>query len=100
MAVVVVSPLALIDLEDIAAYLMIEAGPSIANRYAEEFVEVMDQLALFPGSGSPRPGLGRDVRIAIVTPYLLIHRHALGSECIDVLRVVHGRRKITRRMLR
>ena len=89
-----------LDLEEIASYLLREAGAAVAERFARDFEHILDQLAAFPGSGAPRPRLGRDIRIAIVTPYIFIYRYVMESGQVTVLRVVHGRRKITRRLLK
>jgi hypothetical protein len=44
----------------------------------------------------PRPALGADARCVIVPPYLLIYDYALGENAVVLLRVLRGRRRITR----
>jgi plasmid stabilization system protein ParE len=60
----------------------------------------MDRVALFPGTGSPRPELGTDARTTMADPYLLIYDHHLDQGTVDLLRVVHGRRNITMELIR
>ena len=49
--------------------------------------------------GAPRPSLGERVRIAIVHPYIVLYEYLHGSDLVQLLRVVHGRRKITKDLL-
>jgi toxin ParE1/3/4 len=56
------------------------------------------RLADHRGSGAPRPALGQNIRIGIVTPFVVIYRND-DSGTVTVLRIVHGRRRITGRML-
>jgi toxin ParE1/3/4 len=43
------------------------------------------------------PALGPNVRIGVVSPYIVIYRHA--EDTVNVLRIVHGRRRITDKLL-
>ena len=56
-------------------------------------------LATFPESGSPRPALGRLIRIGLVSPYNVIYEYVEADDAVTIMRIVHGRRRITRRML-
>jgi hypothetical protein len=57
-------------------------------------------LRLWAGeSGAPRPDLGPGVRIAVVTPYVVIYRHITAEDSVTVLRIVHGHRKIAAKLL-
>ena len=58
-----------------------------------------DRLGAHPGIGAPRPALGRNIRIGIVSPYIVIYRHTDADDTVTVLRVVHGRRRITGALL-
>ncbi len=58
-----------------------------------------DRLAEHPDSGAPRPGLGTDIRIGIVLPYIVIYRHHEADDIVTVLRVLHGRRNITAKLI-
>ena len=95
----VVTPEADADAIDILAYLHREAGPRIAENYSHRFQDALDRLAELPESGAPRPTLGPNTRIAIVLPYLLIYDYAPDDDTLILLRILHGRRNITRMLL-
>lgn len=97
---VVVSPEARSDLFQIVAHLGLVAGPATADKWDRKLWRAIDDLAEFPGSGAPRPILGAHVRIAIVHPYVVIYEHPRGSDAVHILRVLHGRRRITKGVLR
>lgn len=68
-------------------------------KYNALFERLYDRLAAHPGIGAPRPALGRDIRIGIVSPYIVNYRHTRADDIVTVLRVVHDRRRITGRLL-
>jgi plasmid stabilization system protein ParE len=35
-----------------------------------------------------------------VFPYLVIYRYSKGDDTVSIIRILHGRRKITRKILR
>ncbi len=70
----------------------------MAERYAADFRAVYRGLAESPAAGPPRPELGPNTRIAIVLPDLVIYDY--NSDEVTVLRVLHGRRNITRDLVR
>jgi toxin ParE1/3/4 len=92
---VIVSPSADADLDAILTDLIKAAGVSIADRYLARFEELYDRLAEFPASYARRRDLGKDVRVGIVSPYMVIYQHVEVDDTVNVLRVVHGRRNIT-----
>lgn len=96
---VIIAPAAAGDTLDILTFLSEQAGRRTASKYAHLFERLYDRLEDFPASGAPRPALGSNVRIGIVRPYIVIYRHAVGSDTATVLRIVHGRRDITRALL-
>jgi len=57
-------------------------------------------LAAFPESCQARPSLGPNIRVGVVTPYLVIYRYLESKEQVSVIRIVHGRRNITQEVLR
>jgi toxin ParE1/3/4 len=99
MIAVIVSPQAKTDIESIVDYLAGVASPTTARRWNGRLWDAISHLGDFPGSGSPRPALGDHIRIAIIAPYILIYEHERGSEQLAILRVIHGRRHITGRLL-
>jgi plasmid stabilization system protein ParE len=96
---VVVSPQARDDLLQIIITLSAAAGPETANRWDRKIWQAVDDISQFPGSGAPRPALGENVRIVPVPPYVVLYEHARGSDAVHLLRVVHGRRNISKDML-
>ena len=100
MIAVIVSPAARADLTEIIAYLASVASVGTASRWNDRLWLAFDEIAEFPGSGALRPKLGTNVRIKIVTPYIVIYEHVRGAKSADALRVVHGRRRITKRLVR
>ena len=61
-----------------------KAGPDVATRY--------------PRSGARRSKLGRNLRIAVVEPYIVIYD--VRDDTVRIVRIVDGRRNITRRLVR
>jgi toxin ParE1/3/4 len=100
MTEVIVAPQARADLLRIVDHLEAVASPATARRWNDKRWAAIDRIAEFPGGGSPRRKLGRDIRIEIVKPYIVIYEHVRGSVVANVLRVVHGRRRIARKLLR
>ncbi len=99
MARVVITGPADADSAEIIGDLTAKAGELVADRYEAEFEALYLRLATFPESGSPRPKLGRFIRIGLVSPYMVVYRHAPGDDLVAVIRILHGRRRITRRRL-
>ena len=62
MARVVITDPADADSTEIIRDLTAKAGELVADRYEADFDALYRRLERFPGSGSPRPALGRLVR--------------------------------------
>jgi plasmid stabilization system protein ParE len=88
------------DINDVLDYLRKEAGARVAISYGRKFATIIERLVESPGIGAPRPTLGPDVRIGIVPPYVLIYAFTAADDTLTLLRVVHGKRNITRRLIR
>lgn len=97
MASVVLTSLADADIAHIIGDLDRLAGASVAERYDANFDMLYRRLERHPDSGAPRPKLGAHVRIAAVSPYVVIYEHVEDDDVVMILRVVHGRRNITRK---
>ena len=97
MARVVITGPADADVAGIVAYLAENAGRQIAARYFGAFDALYDRLADLPDIGPPRPALGPNARVALVHPFVVVYDHV--DDTITVLRVLHGRRNITRELL-
>jgi toxin ParE1/3/4 len=83
------------DTFEILAGLEVKAGAPVAERYARRFRDAISRLIEMPRSGAPRPALGTDARCVIVLPYLLIYDYTVADDTIVLLRILHGRRRIT-----
>ncbi|SEP51012.1 ParE toxin of type II toxin-antitoxin system, parDE [Rhodospirillales bacterium URHD0017] len=98
MAKLIVSPQAELDTATIVAMLTDTAGTSVAERYRRDFEELFERFTKFPTSGSPRRSLSRYARIGVVAPYVVIYEHR--GETVRIVRVLDGRRNITRKLVR
>lgn len=98
MARVVITRAADADVQDILSYLTQEAGHPVAGRYAGAFDTDYDRFARFPRIGPRRPALGAHARIWAVRPYVIVYDYI--DDAVIVLRTLHGRRGITRRIIR
>ena len=99
MARVIVTGPAKRDIRHILSDLAARAGHRIAERYGADFKATYHRLSSFPESGSPRPTLGANIRIALVLPYIVIYENT-NDGSVAVLRVLHGKRDITRDLIR
>jgi toxin ParE1/3/4 len=73
-----------------------QGAPSAGDRILQDITDKCEFLAKQPGVGNPRSRLGAGVRSFKVYPYLIFYRPD-GTDII-VLRVLHHRRRITRRL--
>jgi toxin ParE1/3/4 len=99
MARLIVSLLAQADAAYIARNLTAKAGHAVAVKYMDSFEKLYDRLIDHPASGARRPAIGPHIRIGIVSPYVVIYEHDPAQNTVTIFRVVHGRRKITGKML-
>lgn len=67
-ASIIVSPAAERDIRAILDDLETEAGPLVADRYADKFEQAFATLAFTPGLGAPRPNMGTWTRQTLVQP--------------------------------
>jgi toxin ParE1/3/4 len=100
MARIVITEPADADSAEIIRDLTAKAGELVADRYEAYFGALYLRLERFPGSGSPRPALGQLVRMGIVSPYNIIYEYIEADDTVTIMRIVHGRRRITRRILK
>ncbi|RWM11630.1 MAG: type II toxin-antitoxin system RelE/ParE family toxin [Mesorhizobium sp.] len=77
----------------IAIWLYVAAdNEAAADRLLGRIEGRWRQLAAYPLSGPPRDDIAPGVRHLIVGEYLTLYR--VGSDAVEILRVLHGRRKI------
>ena len=85
---VILSPLALDDLEQICRYIA-ENDPGAAERVGMRLLDQAETLCRLPyrgGSVRRRPG----VKKLLVRPYLIFYRVDETQQCVQVLRFWHG----------
>jgi len=99
MARLIVSAAASSDQTEILSDLHEKAGARTAARYRALFGELFDLLEIHPEIGARRPALGIGVRIGIVPPYSVPYRYDALTDTVAIVRLLHGRRHITRAML-
>lgn len=70
------------DLDVDAIYKMLrkEAGLRIAAEYDRTFDAMFVRLLEDPRSGPIRSALGKDKRIAVVSPYVVVYRYAEDAD--------------------
>jgi toxin ParE1/3/4 len=98
MARVVVSSPANADSNEILAYLARVAGPATADKYDALFNDVYDRLAVDPDMYAARPRFGPKIRAAVVAPYLVVYEHTT-PDVVNILRILHGSRRLTRALI-
>ena len=69
---------AVADFDDAFSYLRRDAGARVARR----FNVTLKRLLKFPESGAPRPMLGQNARVAIVSRYILIYDYVRENDVI------------------
>lgn len=97
---VVVGPKADADFDEILDGLANRAGQDVADRYAADLDSIYENLTRFPALYSPRPSFGQNTRIAVMSPYLVIYDHLSDQDTVNIVRILDGRRNITRRLIR
>ena len=96
---VVITEPARSDASDILTYLAENASVEVMQDYLTRFTVIAQDLAIFPASGAPRHRLGRDIRIRVIDPYLMVYQYDPSAGVVSVLRIVHGSRRFGRRDL-
>jgi len=79
------------DLMLIFSYLH-QQSTHAAESTANDLDRCFQNISSFPMSGAARSELGRDVRTALVPPYVVFY--AVRSDHVVILRVLHGSRNI------
>lgn len=100
MAKVTISVRAQGDLQELLIDLGSRAGTSVTTRYQTDIYEFFSHVAAFPESCQARPRLGKDIRLGVVSPYSVLYRYDRNADHVLIIRILHGRRRLTRRLLR
>jgi toxin ParE1/3/4 len=82
--------------EDLIAIWMhiAEDTPGAADRVLDAIAQRWEQLARHPQSGMARDDIAPGLRHLITGQYMMLYR--IQDEGIEILRVIHGRRKTDR----
>jgi toxin ParE1/3/4 len=97
---IVVTATARRDRNDILAFLNKEAGPAVARKFAERFRDCAERLFRMPAYGAHRPRLGAECRGIVIAPYLLLYHYAEDRDQVTILRILHGKRAMTQKLLK
>jgi toxin ParE1/3/4 len=100
MAKVTLTEQAQAELAEIITNVTREVGINAARNFRSSFFEFFQHIAAFPEACEARPKLGRGIRLGIVYPYSVFYRYQESHAHVSVLRILRGRRRITRTMLR
>lgn len=93
---IVVAPEVEADLLDIEDRIAETAGHEIATKYILGLLTTIERLATVPlASGRLVPQLGSDLRCHPFGNYNLYLRYHVGTDELQVVRTLHGRRNIT-----
>jgi toxin ParE1/3/4 len=87
---VIYSEAALDDLQEITAYIAAD-NVEVAERFANRLVDLAESLRNMPGKGRPVKGWP-DVRVIVLSPYLIFYRFEERERRAEVLRFWHGAR--------
>ncbi|WP_088343106.1 MULTISPECIES: type II toxin-antitoxin system RelE/ParE family toxin [Rhodomicrobium] len=61
--------------------------------------KAVQRLTEMPRCGASRPGPGPHTRRLVIRPYILIYDYRSAADSVTLLRMAHGRRRITAAML-
>jgi toxin ParE1/3/4 len=84
------------DLIEIWRYIA-QDDPAAADRVTQAIERRWLQLADHPLSGVLRPDIGQYGRHLVAGSYVMLYR--VHEDHVEILRILHGRRNITRRSL-
>jgi toxin ParE1/3/4 len=84
------SEVALNDLQEITAYIAAD-NVEVAERFVNRLVDLAESLRYMPRRGRPVKGWS-DVRVVVLSPYLIFYRVQTSENRVEVLRFWHGAR--------
>jgi toxin ParE1/3/4 len=85
-------PAAEADLDDIWLTIAM-ASPAAADRTVDAIYDRAMQLSIFPELGPQRPEIVADLRCLTEANYLILYK--IGSDEVQIVRVVHGARDVS-----
>lgn len=87
---VIYSEAALADLDGLTAYIAAD-NAEVAARFANRLVDLAESLRNMPRKGRPVKGWP-DVRVIVLSPYLIFYHFEARENRVEVLRFWHGAR--------
>ncbi len=90
MAKVIVSPLALADLQSLRLYLEQDFGEAVAVAKLRRLYTVLKRLETFPAMGRRRDQIGAGFHSFAVSPNVVVYRFVSGTT-VEIVRIVDGR---------
>lgn len=90
--ILVLSPRARSDLEDIWLIVAQGSGPEAADRWLDRVHDRCRGLLTDPLSGRDRSELVPEIRSVVVRPWVVFYR--VSEARVEVVRVLHGRRDL------
>jgi plasmid stabilization system protein ParE len=87
------------DLYQIITDLAGNAGMTVSAQYSRKFDDLFDRIQQFPQQCVSKTQLGPHARVCVVYPYLVIYDHLANHNKIVILRILHGRQKLSKRKL-
>jgi plasmid stabilization system protein ParE len=85
---VIYSAAALADLQQITTYIAAD-NAEVTARFANRLVDLAETLRNMPGKGRRVEGWP-DVRVIVLSPYLIFYRFDKRANQVEVLRFWHG----------
>ncbi len=85
------------DIVAIGNYLRENAGEVIAERFIERIIAVVDSLKTSPRRHRERPELAPGLRATGIRKYLIFYR--VEQDTVTIVRVLHGARNITAKLI-
>lgn len=71
----------------------------VAGDYVARFEKQMETIREYPLAFEARPQWGRHARRGLVPPFVIIYDYDKNAETVTILRVLHGGRHITRKLI-
>ena len=87
---VIYSESALKDLQEITAYIAAD-NVEVAKRFANQLVDLAESISHMPRKGRAVKDWP-DVRVIVLSPYLIFYRLKTQENLVEVLRFWHGAR--------
>lgn len=95
---VTISEQARANLRSIYAHSYAQWGEEQATRYDDALDAAIDRIGDHPNIGKRLPHLGPSVHRLVCQSHVIVYERVSDDE-IEILRIVHGNRRLTKRLL-